>query len=114
LVLAANYVSIGYSNQGKVTLNEVVAVSPAVPGADHYLELSFAGTLATQGDKNTEGLLSTSDRFNIQATLHTAGYTGAVDVTKDYSYDGGAAGVYEQKITLHNKTGNVIWGTPPG
>jgi hypothetical protein len=113
LVLAANYVSIGYSHQGKVTLNEVVAVSPAVPGADHYLELSFAGTLAPQGDKNTEGLLSTSDQFTLQVTAHTANYAGAVDVTNDYSYDGGAAGVYEDKITLY-ESGKLIWGVEPG
>ena len=114
LLLAANYVRIGYSNQGKVTLNEVVAVSPAVPGANHYLELSFAGTLAPQGDKNTEGLLSTNDQFNIQVTLHTASFTGGVDVTNDYSYGNGAAGVYEQKITLYDQSGKLIWGVEPG
>jgi len=108
LVLAANYVSIGYSNQGKVTSGTAVANPSPVAGADHYLELAFTGTLAAQGDK------ATNDQFNIQVTLHTAGYTGAVDVTNDYSYDGGAALLYEQKITLHDQSGNVIWGTPPG
>ena len=107
LVLAANYVSIGYSNQGKVTSGTAVANPSPVTGADHYLELAFTGTLAAQGDK------STNDQFNIQVTLHTAGYTGAVDVTNDYSYDGGAAAAYEQKITLHDKSGKVVWGTAP-
>jgi hypothetical protein len=107
LVLAANYVSIGYSNQGKVTSGTAAANPSPVTGADHYLELAFTGTLAAQGDK------STNDQFNIQVTLHTAGYTGAVDVTNDYSYDGGAAAAYEQKITLHDKSGKVVWGTAP-
>jgi formylglycine-generating enzyme required for sulfatase activity/photosystem II stability/assembly factor-like uncharacterized protein len=108
LSLSVMYASIGYSLQGRVILNKVVSVSPASPGADHYLELSFAGTLAAQGDA------STNDRFSIQVTVHTLGYTGAVDVTNDYSYDGGAALLYEQKITLHDANGNVIWGVAPG
>jgi hypothetical protein len=107
LSLAADYVSIGYSGQGQVTLREVVAVSPAVPGADHYLEPSFAGTLAPQGDK------STNDQFTIEVVVHNAGYTGTADVTNDYSYDGGAAGVYEQKITLYGND-KLIWGVEPG
>jgi endoglucanase len=108
LVLTPNSVSIGYSSQGKVTSGTAVANPSPVAGADHYLELAFSGTLAAQGDK------ATNDQFNIQVTLHTAGYTGAVDVTNDYSYDDGAALLYEQKITLHDQSGNVIWGTPPG
>jgi hypothetical protein len=108
VVVATNYVSIGYSNLGKVTGCTVVAVPSPVADADHYLELSFSGTLAVQGDK------ATNDQFNVQVTLHTASYTGTVDVTNDYSYDGGATGLYEKKITLHDKSGNVIWGTPPG
>ncbi|MGC9983372.1 MAG: DUF4215 domain-containing protein [Polyangia bacterium] len=108
LVLASNYVSIGYSNQGKVTGVTAIANPSPVAGADHYLQFSFSGTLAAQGDK------ATNDQFNVQVTAHSPGYTGAVDVTNDYSYDGGAALLYEQKITLHDQSGNVIWGTPPG
>jgi formylglycine-generating enzyme required for sulfatase activity/photosystem II stability/assembly factor-like uncharacterized protein len=107
LLLAADYVSIGLSNQGTVT-GKAVAASPAVPGADHYLELSFTGTLAAQGDK------ATNDQFNVRVTAHTLGYTGVVNVTNDYSYDGGAVAVYEQKITLHDRSGKVIWGVVPG
>jgi len=105
LVLATNYVSIGYSNQATVT-GKAVAASPAATGADHYIELSFTGTLAAQGDK------ATNDQFNIHVTLHTANYRGAVNVTNDYSYNGGAIG-YNDKITLHDKSGKVIWGVAP-
>jgi hypothetical protein len=108
VVLAANYVSIGYSNLGKVTSGTAAANPSPVTGADHYLELSFSGTLAAVNDT------AHNDQFNIQVTLHTAGYTGAVDVTNDYSYDSGAAAVYEKKITLHDKSGGLIWGTAPG
>ena len=107
LVLASNYVSVGYSGQGNVTSGTAVANPSPVAGADHYLELSFAATLSAQG------AAANNDQFTLQVNLHTAGYAGAVDVTNDYSYDGGAEGVYEKKITLHDKSGNVIWGTPP-
>jgi hypothetical protein len=106
LVIASNYVSIGYTNTGKVVDGKSVAFSGGA-GADHYLELTFTGTLAAQGDKNT------NDQFNVQIAVHNAGYSGAVDVTNDYSYNAGATG-YNEKITLHDKSGKVIWGTSPG
>jgi hypothetical protein len=104
LVLSANYVSIGYSTAGKVDGKAVAASGGA--GADHYIELSFTGSLSAQGDK------ATNDQFNIQITLHTANYQGKVDVTNDYSYMTGTG--YNEKITLHDKSGKVIWGTAPG
>jgi fibro-slime domain-containing protein len=107
LVFANEYVKIGYSIAATATGKVVAAPSP-VAGADHYIELSFTGTVAPQGDK------SSGDQFTLHVTAHTASYTGAVDITNDYSYDGGASKVYEKKITLHDKNGNVLWGTPPG
>ena len=107
LVFASDYVKIGYSVAATVA-GKAVAASPAVTGADHYIELSFTGTLAAQGDT------AQNDQFTIHVTAHTATYAGEVDVTNDYSYDNGAAAVYEKKITLHDKSGKVIWGTAPG
>jgi hypothetical protein len=107
LIFSSDYVSIGHSNAGKM-VGQVVTASPSAPGADHYFELSFSGTLAVQGDT------SNNDQFNLQVNSHTASYQGAVDVKNDYSYDGGASKLYEKKITLHDKDGNVLWGTPPG
>jgi fibro-slime domain-containing protein len=106
LVLSANYVSIGFSTQGKVTSGIAVAAPSPIAGADHYVELSFSGTLAAQGDK------STNDQFTVQVNLHTASYTGTVDVTNDYSYDGGAEGLYENKITLYESS-KLVWGVEP-
>jgi hypothetical protein len=107
LVMVANYVSIGYSNLGKVTEGKAVAVSPSKAGADHYIELSFSGTLAAKGDSKT------NDQFTANVTMHTASYQGAVDLTNDYSYNDGATG-YNEKITLHDKSGKVVWGMAPG
>jgi hypothetical protein len=107
LIFSSDYVSIGHSNAGKM-VGQVVTASPSAPGADHYFELSFSGTLAAQGDT------SNNDQFNLQVNAHTGSYQGAVDVKNDYSYDGGASKLYEKKITLHDKDGNVLWGTPPG
>jgi hypothetical protein len=105
LTVASDYVSIGYSTLGKVVDGKAVASSSG-PGADHYLDLSFSGTLAAQGDKNT------NDLFNIKVTLHNSSWSGTVDVTNDYSYSSGATG-YDEKITLHDSTGKVIWGKAP-
>ncbi len=107
LVYANDYVKIGYSVAATVTGKAVAAPSP-VAGADHYFELSFTGTLAAQGDK------AQNDQFTIHVTAHTANYAGAVDITNDYSYDNGAEALYEKKITLHDNSGKVIWGTAPG
>jgi hypothetical protein len=104
LVLNSDYVSVGYTNQGKVTAVKSVA-SPAGADADHYLEFSLDATLAAQGDK------STNDQFTVNVTVHNAGYTGKVDVTNDYSYNAGALG-YNEKITLHSGD-TVIYGSPP-
>jgi hypothetical protein len=106
LMFSSDFVSIGQSNAGTM-VGHVVTASPSAPGADHYFELSFSGTLAAQGDT------SNNDQFNLQVNAHTGSYQGAVDVKNDYSYDGGASKLYEKKITLHDKDGNVLWGTPP-
>ena len=96
------YVSIGHSNTGRVTFDKVVAVSPAAAGADHYLELSFSGTLTAKNDS------SGNDKFNMDIGLLNG---GAFDVTNDYSYNGGATG-YSSKITLY-QGGQLVWGVEP-
>jgi hypothetical protein len=106
LILASDYVSVGYSNKGKVTAVKSVANSSGGAGADHYLEFSFDATLAAKGDKDT------NDLFTVNVTVHNSGYSGKVDLTNDYSYNAGATG-YNEKITLHGG-GKVIYGTPPG
>jgi hypothetical protein len=105
LVFDSNYVSIGYSMEGKVTAAKAFTSSSGA-GADHYLEFSMTGTLAAQGDSKQ------NDQFNIKVTVHTSSWSGKVDTTNDYSYDAGAIG-YNEKITLHSG-GKVIWGTAPG
>ena len=97
--LATHYVS-----PGKVASVTAAAVPSPVSGADHYMELSFTGTLAAQGEE------ATNDQLRIQAMLYSC--KGAVDVTNDYSYNGGAIG-YNDKITLHDKSGKVMWGVAP-
>jgi hypothetical protein len=106
LVLNSDYVTVGYSNKGKVTAVKSVANSSGGAGADHYLEFSFEATLGAKGDKDT------TDQFTVNVTVHNSGFSGKVDVTNDYSYNGGAVG-YNDKITLHGG-GKLIWGTPPG
>ncbi len=104
LVFDSNYVSIGYSTDGKVAAVKALKSSSGA-GADHYLELSLTGTLAAKGDTKQ------NDQFNIKVTVHTSGWTGKVDLTNDYSYNAGATG-YNEKITLHSGD-KVIWGDSP-
>lgn len=103
LKVSAYYVSIGHSNTGSVVFDKIVAVSPAATGADHYFQLSFVGMLTAKNDS------SGNDKFNIDVGLLNG---GAFDVTNDYSYDGGATGAYENKITLY-ANGKLIWGVAP-
>jgi Cellulose binding domain len=117
LVLSSNYVSIGYSGQGRVTSGMAIANPSPAAGADRYLEFSFSGTLDGRSSHNDmatgAGVPPHNDQFSVDVVLRNVNYTGAIDVTNDYSYDNGASGLYEQKITLHDQSGNVIWGTPP-
>jgi len=101
LTLEVDYKSLSGDS---VTGGKAVAVSPATAGADHYLELSFSGTVAAKGSP------SGTDQFNTNIRLHN-NWQGTVDVSNDYSYDGGATGI-EQKITLY-ANGKLIWGKEP-
>jgi hypothetical protein len=81
-----------------VTGGKAVAAPRPTAGADHYLELSFTGTLAAKGQFAT----------NVRVRNN---WQGTVDVTNDYSYNGGASG-YDSKITLY-QSGKLIWGVEP-
>jgi len=105
LILATEYVSIGYSNTGTVTYVGSTAVSPAQTGADHYVEFSFTGTLAAVNNINS------NDKFHVQVALHAPGYAGSANVANDYSVMTTTG--YDDKITLYS-SGTLIWGTEPG
>jgi hypothetical protein len=96
LTLEVDYKSVSGDN---VTGGKAVAASPATAGADHYLELSFSGTIAARG------------QFATNLRLHNTTWQGTVDVTNDYSYNGTAVG-YDDKITLY-QSGKLIWGKEP-
>jgi len=96
LKLEVDYISLSGDN---VTGGKSVAASPSTAGADHYLELSYSGTVAAKG------------QLAANVRLHNLTWQGAVDVTNDYSYNGTAAG-YDDKITLY-QSGKLIWGKEP-
>jgi endo-1,4-beta-xylanase len=97
---------VDYVSNLRVTDGRAVAAPSPVAGADHYVELSFSGALAAKG------ATSNGDQCSAMIRLHNADYQGTVDVAIDYSYNGGAIG-YNDKITLHDKSGKVIWGVAP-
>jgi len=96
LTLEVDYKSISGDN---VTGGKAVAAPRPTAGADHYLELSFTGTLAAK------------NQFASNILLHNLKWQGTVDVTNDYSYNGGATG-YNSKITLY-QGGKLVWGVEP-
>jgi hypothetical protein len=106
--LEVDFASVGVSTAIKAQVRgSVVAASAPVAGADHYLEVSFgAATLSAKGNAGHKDQLKFNGRF------HNSGYVGAVDLTNDYSYNGGATG-YDTKITLY-QNGKLISGVEPG
>jgi hypothetical protein len=95
LTLEVDYRSDSSDN---VTSGKAVAVSPSSAGADHYLVLSFSGTIAGKG------------QFATNIRLHNS-WQGTVVVANDYSYNAGATGLND-KMTLY-ANGKLIWGTEP-
>jgi fibro-slime domain-containing protein len=106
--LELDFATVGISNAIRAQVHgTVVAASAPVAGADHYLEVSFgATTLSAKGNAGH------NDQLKFNGRLHNSGYQGAVDVTNDYSYNGGKTG-YDTKITLY-QNGKLISGVEPG
>jgi hypothetical protein len=106
--LEVDYASIGDSNAIKAQVHgTVVTASAPVAGADHYLEVSFGATTLS-----AKGNASHNDQLKFNGRLHNSGYVGTVDLTNDYSYNGGKTG-YDTKITLY-QNGKLIAGVEPG
>jgi GH35 family endo-1,4-beta-xylanase len=95
-----DYAQIGNSN----VLGKVVAVTPAVEGADHYIEISFksdAGVVAPNGDSGS-----------IQTRLHKSDWSN-FNENNDYSYKGTQTTFSDwSKVTLY-RNGQLIWGVEP-
>jgi hypothetical protein len=106
--LEVDYASIGDSNAIKAQVHgTVVTASAPVAGADHYLDVSFGATTLS-----AKGNASHNDQLKFNGRLHNSGYVGTVDLTNDYSYNGGKTG-YDTKITLY-QNGKLIAGVEPG
>ena len=76
------------------------AVSPARPGADHYLEVHFTGTL--------DNGVSTGP---IQLRFHKQDFS-PFDETNDHSYGTNTSYAPSTKITAYID-GKLVWGTEP-
>ncbi len=97
------YVEIGYTTPVTVT-GSINAAPVPVTGADHYVQLSFAGGgLAAQGNAQQ------NDTLTINGAMGSN--QGTVVVTNDYSYSSAIG--YDSNITLY-ASGTLIWGTEPG
>jgi hypothetical protein len=80
------------------------AVSPAVKGADHYLELGFTDAAGS--------LFPGEDTGPVQGRVHTSGYR-ALDQSDDWSYRaGGTAPTTWDHVTV-SVNGTLVSGTAP-
>jgi hypothetical protein len=80
------------------------AVSPAVTGADRYLELSFGSKTRKLYPQNTSGPIQSRVQADQGATF---------DQADDYSYSAKSTGLADApRITVYYK-GQLIYGTPP-
>jgi hypothetical protein len=97
-----DYAWLDCTPTGKVTAS-VVAVSPARPGADTYVEVAFKS--------NAGQLAAGATTYEIQLRIHKADYT-PFDETNDFSY--GTNGSYQDgtKVTVYY-AGKLVWGTEP-
>jgi len=104
--------NIDYAQIGSASItSKFVAVSPALTGANEYLEVGFAPSAPT--------LTLFGDTGQIQLHAHTASYTAFDPMpTSDYSYRPCAAGdtgnTYSAAPTITGYiSGKLAWGTEP-
>jgi cellulose 1,4-beta-cellobiosidase len=80
-----------------------VTVSPARPGADHYLEIGFTGTNTLAAGQLSDLLDTPVSRLN------------NFSETNDYSFDASKAWPNfsdHTKVTMY-RNGTLVWGTEP-
>jgi hypothetical protein len=108
-MLSIDYAQI--SQMGTTIVGTFVPVSPALTGANEYLEVSFGGTVPM--------LTLFGDTGQIQLHLHTASYSSFdPNPTSDYSYRpcaGGDTGTtFSAAPTITGYVnGQLVWGTEP-
>jgi hypothetical protein len=82
---------------------KVVAVSPARPKADTYVEVAFKSTAPTLAAGDTT--------YDIQLRVHKSDWSN-FDETNDYSYTTNSSFAEAPKVTVYYK-GVLVWGTEP-
>jgi hypothetical protein len=100
LVWACDYAPVGCGN----ITGTFGTVSPAVTGADHYLQLSFAPAAGSLAPGASSG--------GIQNRIYQASYA-TMTQTNDYSFNAAdTAFTANPDITVYDN-GTLIYGTPP-
>jgi len=83
---------------------QIVTVTPARTGADHYLEIAFTAAAGTLAAGTSSGLVQTAFHFD---------NFPAFDYTNDYSFNPATATLVDwSKVTLYDN-GALVWGTEP-
>jgi endoglucanase len=100
LQYACDYAPLGCAN----VTSKFVAVSPAVTGADHYLELGFTAGAGTLYPGNTTGAIQN------RAFQSTYGNFSQAD---DYSYNAADTSLTTWNHITVYYNGTLVYGTPP-
>ena len=100
LTYACDYAPVGCAN----ITGAFTAVSPAVTGADHYLQLSFGSGAGSLGPGQSTGAIQ--NRI-YQATFAT------MTQTNDYSFNGADASLTANPHVTVYDNGQLIYGTEP-
>jgi hypothetical protein len=94
-----DYAQLGIDN----ITGTIVAVNPALDGADHYLELTFKPAAGQ--------LYPLSNSGNLQYRISKSNW-GVLDQSDDYSYLPVSSFTVNNKVTVYNK-GQLIFGQEP-
>jgi hypothetical protein len=100
LVFNCDYASVGCANLSAA----FVAVNPAKPTADYYLEISFstaAGSIAAGGNTG-----------EIQARINKSDWSN-FNETNDYSYISTQTSYADTTTSTLYNAGSLVWGTEP-
>lgn len=93
----------------------IVAMETPVPGADHYISVKLVkATIAPDVNRQCDRSADNTDCAELEMNVHAVNYAQIMmDPSNDYSFVPASGYVNNVKITVHNKSGQLVWGIPP-
>ena len=108
LMFSAQYddsIAGGYLEHDPALVQVAVADTVAVPGADHYVRITFA---------DAAGSLGPGGQLEVGLSVHVPEYAADYDETDDYSFSGCASTpVIEDGVVVLGDAGIILYGEHP-